>query len=88
MPYLPPDERISGHVARLRKFATDDKIDAVLERCDLRWEGTSISSTDGAINDDMCYRYKRAVKEILGESAYAFAKVNFVLSGCKCEDCQ
>jgi len=87
MPFLPPDVRISRHVEKLLAFASSAKIDQVLERCDLVREGTSVHGRSGFLTDESCYAYKRAVKEVLGETAYAFAKVNFVLAGCKCRDC-
>jgi hypothetical protein len=87
MPFLPPDARISRHVEKLLAMANSSKIDEVLDRCGLVREGTSVHSRSGFLTDESCYAYKRAVKEVFGETAYAFAKVNFVLAGCKCHDC-
>ena len=87
MPFLPPDVRISRHVQKLLTFGSSSKIDQVLDRCDLVRDGESVHSRSGFLTDESCYAYKQAVKEVYGETAYAFAKVNFVLAGCKCPDC-
>ena len=88
MPFLPPDVRISRHVEKLLTHAAESKINDVLDRCGLARSGSSVYARAGFVTDQSCYEYKHAVKEILGETAYAFAKVNFVLAGCKCQDCQ
>jgi hypothetical protein len=88
MPFLPPDVRISRHVDRLLTFAPESKVHEVLDRCGLVREGSSVHSRNGFLTDETCYQYKQALKEILGDTAYSFAKVNFVLAGCKCRDCQ
>jgi len=88
MPFLPPDVRISRHVEKLLGYIKESKIDEVLDRCGLVRDGTSVHSRNGFITDENCYEYKQAVKVILGETAYSFAKVNFLLAGCKCPDCR
>jgi hypothetical protein len=87
MPFLPPDVRISRHVQKLLTFGTSAKVDQVLERCSLVRDGESVHSRSGFLTDESCYANKQAVKEVFGETAYAFAKVNFVLAGCNCRDC-
>jgi hypothetical protein len=87
MPYLPPDARIARHVEKLMKYGTVAKVETLLEQCGLYRTGTIIHSKNGFITDETCYTYKQAVKAIYGDTAYAFAKVNFVLSGCSCADC-
>ena len=88
MPYLPPDVRIARHVEKLLGFAAASKVDDVLDRCGLVRDDTSVHLPSGFVTDQNCYEYKQAVRNILGETAYAFAKVNFVLAGCKCRDCE
>lgn len=87
MPFLPADVRIARHVEKLMAFGGSAKVDQVLERCGLVRDGSSVHSRDGFVTDESCYAYKQAVKDVFGETAYAFAKVNFVLAGCKCRDC-
>lgn len=88
MPFLPPDVRISRHVEKLLSYGSEAKIDLVMDRCGLIRDGASVHSRTGFVTDDDCYEYKQAVKSIFGETTYSFAKVNFVLSGCKCQDCR
>ena len=87
MPFLPPDVRISRHVEKLLTYIDESKIDDVLHRCGLVRDGSSVHCQTGFVSDQSCYEYKQAVKNVLGETAYAFAKVNFVLAGCRCRDC-
>ena len=87
MPYLPPDVRIARHVEKLLTFGSAAKVDEVLGRCGLSRDDTSVHSGLGFVTDESCYAYKQAIKEVFGETAYAFAKVNFVLAGCQCRDC-
>jgi hypothetical protein len=88
MPFLPPEVRISRHVDKLLAFTSESKVHEVLDRCGLVRDGSSVHARNGFVTDENCYEYKHAVKEILGDTAYSFAKVNFVLAGCKCRDCQ
>jgi hypothetical protein len=87
MPFLPADVRIARHVEKLLGYASPAKVDEVLDRCGLIRDGTSVHVRSGFVSDEKCYEYKQAVKDVIGETAYAFAKVNFVLAGCKCRDC-
>ena len=88
MPFLAPDARIARHVEKLLGHAPEAKVHEVLNRCGLVREGSSIHSRMGFVNDQSCYEYKQALRDVLGETAYSFAKVNFVLAGCQCPDCQ
>jgi len=87
MAYLPPESRIARHVEKLLAYGQNSKVDDVLERSGLYRQGSTIQSAAGSITDDTCYLYKQAVKAVYGDTAYSFAKVNFVLSGCQCRDC-
>ena len=88
MPFLPPDVRIARHLDKIRSFTQPDKIDQVLDRCGLTAGGDAVRSRGGNVTDQNCYEYKQALKSVVGEMAYSFAKVNFVLAGCKCPDCR
>ena len=59
-----------------------------MARCGLIRDGALVHSRNGFVTADGCYDHKQAVREIFGETAYAFAKVNFVFVGCKCRDCR
>ena len=87
MAYLAPDARIARHVAKLMSSGAPEKVDALLERCGLYRDGSTVHSKNGFITDETCYSYKQAVKAVYGDTTYSFAKVNFVLSGCNCTDC-
>ena len=87
MPQFPPDALISRHVEKLLSRGDQERVDELLRKCDLVRDGTKVISPRGAITDDSCYRYKQLVKQLYGEAAYSFAKVNFVLGGCQCKDC-
>jgi hypothetical protein len=87
MPFLPPDQRIARHVEKLLGYRNPENVDVLLERCGLYRSGGTIHSKTGFITDETCYSYKQAVKAVYGDSSYAFAKVNFLLSGCSCADC-
>jgi len=88
MPFLPPEVRISRHIEKLLAYAGENKLQDILDRCGLVREGSSVHSRNGFVTDDSCYEYKQAVRDVIGETAYSFAKVNFVLAGCKCRDCR
>lgn len=75
---------IKRHVERLLTRFEPERVQQVLKRCDLDLRGGIVF---GDVSDESCYRYKQAVKEHFGEAAYSFAKVNFVLGGCRCRDC-
>lgn len=88
MPFLPPDVRIARHLEKLQGYTASSKLDEILDLCGLARDGSSVHSREGFISDRNCYEYKQAVRDVIGETAYAFAKVNFVLAGCKCRDCE
>lgn len=88
MPFLPPEVRISKHVEKLLAYTSESKINEILDRSGLVRDGTSVHSRIGFVTDESCYQYKQALREIIGETAYSFAKVNFVLAGCQCRDCR
>lgn len=84
MPQMPPETLIARHVERLLSRFESEGVQKVLQQCDLDLRGGIVF---GDVTDESCYRYKQAVKEQFGDAAYSFAKVNFVLGGCKCRDC-
>lgn len=87
MSYLPAETRIARHVEKLRAHSSS-KVDGVLARCGFFMVGSEVRSRNGEVTDESCYLYKQAIRETFGEVAYTFAKVNFMLSGCRCPDCR
>jgi hypothetical protein len=84
-----PQMLISRHVNRLVQKSEMEDVEKVLRRVDLVRQGGMVRRSDGSpMSFEDCYRYKQAVKEILGSDVYTYAKVNFVLGGCRCQDCQ
>lgn len=88
MPSLAPAVLIARHVEKLRSRPDAEKIDEVLSRTGLRVVGDH--AVDGArpLTAEDCYAYKHAVRDVYGDTAYSFARVNFVLGGCTCSDCK
>jgi hypothetical protein len=87
---ITPAELIARHVQNLnaRPLSSAAQLSAVLERAHLRLDGNRVvKSPDVPVTHDDCYWYKQAVKEVFGETAYSFARVNFILGGCRCRDC-
>lgn len=84
-----PQMLISRHVNRLVEKSETEKIEKVLRQVDLVRQGGIVHRSDGRpVSFEDCYRYKQALKEILGSDVYTYAKVNFVLGGCQCADCK
>lgn len=86
MPTFPAEVLISRHIEKLSTRPDKERVDVLLDRCRLSREGGSVTSRE-KIDFETCYRYKQCVKEVYGDAAYSFAKVNFVLGGCRCKDC-
>ncbi|HYI09246.1 MAG TPA: hypothetical protein VEK57_09245 [Thermoanaerobaculia bacterium] len=87
MPQFPPETLISRHVEKLLARGDQERVDELLRQCELTRFGTKVVNPRGTITEESCYRYKQLVKQLYGEAAYSFAKVNFVLGGCQCRDC-
>lgn len=82
-----PDVLIIRHVEKLLAQSDNERVQRVLSRAGLILSDGKISGSGGGVTVDDCSTYKRAVREIYGDTAFAFAKVNFVLGGCTCQDC-
>ncbi len=87
MPQFPPQALISRHVEKLLARGEEERVDELLRRCELVRAGSQVIDPSGPMTNESCYRYKQLVKQLYGEAAYSFAKVNFVLGGCQCRDC-
>lgn len=83
-----PDVLIARHMEKLRaRPDSDEKLSQVLSRAGLRMSGDKVTRDGHELTPTDCYTYKRAVREVYGDATYAFTKVNFVLGGCTCRDC-
>jgi hypothetical protein len=83
-----PADLISRHLDRLASRPdVAQKVDQVLERCDLVRSHDGLRKRAGEISAADCQRYKEALKHIYGDAIYRFARVNFMLGGCACDDC-
>lgn len=83
-----PQMLISRHVNRLME-RSEKEILEVLRRVDLVRTGGIVHRADERpMSFEDCFRYKQAVKEVLGQGVYDYAKVNFALGGCRCPDCE
>ena len=81
MPQFPPQTLITRHVEKLIARGDQQRVDELLRRCDLVRAGSEVVNPRGPITSESCYQYKQLVKQLYGEAAYSFAKVNFVLGG-------
>ena len=88
MTNLAPDALIARHVAKLMARPDNDRIPQVLQKAGLTLTGEKVTRGGSAVTLSDCQRYKRAIKEVYGDATYSFTKVNFVLGGCTCDDCQ
>lgn len=80
---------ISKHLNQLLKNQNREKINKLLERCELQFDGTNVQKKGGGrITELDCFNYKQTIREIFGESIYSFTKANFILAGCQCLDCK
>lgn len=65
------------------------QIDRVLELTGLQWKGSVVGLRSGApVDAETSRRYKQAVGEVFGSAARGMAQVNFMLAGCRCDDCR
>ena len=89
MSTLGPDALIARHLSKLQTRPDRERIPQVLAMAGLTVAGEQVTRGGGQqVTAGDCQRYKRAVKEVYGDATYAFTKVNFVLGGCSCDDCQ
>lgn len=82
-----PEVLIARHVEKLMARSDKEKVDAVLSRAGLSFDGRRISGPGRPVRSADCSAYKHAVRDVYGDAVYAFTKVNFVLGGCTCPDC-
>jgi hypothetical protein len=82
------EQLIQRHLERMSTRFGPERIEELLSRCALSASGGRVKTVRGeAVADEDCFNYKQAVRETFGEGAYSFAKVNFILGGCRCQDC-
>ena len=87
MPALSPASLIARHVEKLRAQSDSTKVDQLLQRHGFRVAGQAVVRNGHPVTEQDCYDYKQAVREVYGDAAYSFARVNFVLGGCRCRAC-
>lgn len=83
-----PQMLISRHLTRLAELWEPQKIDQLLDRVQLTRVSGLVQATDGRLltmND--CLLYKLALRELFDPQVYEFARVNFILGGCRCSIC-
>jgi hypothetical protein len=86
---MTPAVLIGRHIEKLRRSAGPEKIDQVLAQTDLISDGAVVKKPGGSeVTVSDCQKYKQAVRAVCGDAVYSFAKVNFVLGGCTCDDCR
>jgi len=80
---------VTRHVERLRTAYAGEKVQRVLALAAIEPDGARLRPLGfRAFDEDVALAYKRAVRDVLGTAAYQFAKVNFMLAGCRCADCR
>ena len=87
MPALPPTTLIARHVEKLRAQPDPSKVEQLLQRLGIRIDNGTATRYGRPVTEQDCYDYKQAVRQAYGDAAYSFARVNFVLGGCRCRDC-
>lgn len=87
MPSLSPATLIARHVEKLRARPDFDKIEQLLVSRAFCIDDAGVTRHGQPVTEQDCYDYKQAVREVYGDAAYSFARVNFVLGGCRCRDC-
>jgi len=80
---------IARHIKdRLASF-TAAQLQRILDDSGLALVGGQVRAGEGgAVDAEAAYRYKQAIRSVLGPGAYSMTKVNFALAGCLCRDCQ
>ena len=80
---------IARHINERCGFLTTTQVERILDGCHLELvSGQVRTKGSGPVNEESAYRYKQAIKNVLGPGAYTMTKVNFRLVGCRCRDCQ
>ncbi|SRR5258706_8737888 len=80
---------IARHLETRLRALPRNQVDRVLELTGLQWTGSVVSLRSGApVSAETSRRYKQAVGEVFGSAAQGMTQVNFMLAGCKCDDCQ
>jgi hypothetical protein len=87
MPALAPSALIARHVEKLRSQSGAEKVEQLLHGHGFRIDGVSVTHYGRPVTEQDCFEYKQAVREVYGDAAYSFARVNFVLGGCRCRAC-
>lgn len=87
MPSLAPGTLIFRHIEKLRKHQDAQKVDQVLAQAGLTIVGEHVTKGGRDATFQDCQTYKQAIRAVHGDAIYSFAKVNFVLGGCTCGDC-
>lgn len=76
---------LARHLDHLSKTHGREELDALLERAAMHWDGSRLTSGNGGeVGSAECARYLEAVREVLGDSVYMPARVNFILARCSC----
>jgi hypothetical protein len=84
-----PQMLISRHVTRLIEIWGPDQVRELLKRSGLRQKSGLVERIDDQfITMQNCQEYKQFVRELFGDRTYDFARVNFILGGCRCPDCK
>ena len=80
---------ISRHIkSRLESFPPQ-LITQILEQSGLVMDGDQVrTKSREPLTDDASFKYKTAIRELLGKSAYEMTKMNFMMAGCRCQDCR
>lgn len=75
---------VVAHLEYSQQVHAPDRIAQLLARCALRLDGSGLARLDGsAPGDDDCRAYLVAVRRVLGEASYLFAKTTFLLANCE-----
>lgn len=80
---------IARHLNQRCGFLNTAQVEQILDTCELELvSGRVRAKSSGPVNEESAYRYKQAIKNVLGPGAYSMTRVNFRLVGCRCKDCQ
>jgi hypothetical protein len=80
---------VARHLENRLSFFPKEKIERILELAGMRKTNGLPTNVDGSpVDADSAFRYKKSVKDVLGEDAYTLTKLNFILAGCRCRDCR
>lgn len=80
---------ISRHATRLAELFGAAAVGVLLAQCGYRQKSGLVErEDDAALTMTDCYEYKHRVRELFGDQAFEFARVNFTLGGCRCQMCK